>query len=707
MQLVFTPALGSTTTLAVVPGTIVQFAARVSTRDYNEAVANGTRVELWGDLPRGGQVGEWAATLFEPAPVAPEHHDSGAPPNVLSLLPADPEPVPTTSAAPETTLLVANFTIPADVQSADYQFTYRLAHSNESSTWHTWLGDAGSNGHLIISQEAPAIEGLILAADWSSEANDARLSPADGTVATLAGPVDWSGWALDLDPTSESPATPRRFSTLPKALTATHLALFPNPGLTTLNPASHTPIFVSTTSRLCINDRALIAQGSSIKIAPLSRAAVEASLPDHAVLLPESASTPPFAVVHDTRGNSLSILPIAPPTPGTQIVSLDLDQAKITASSPGKSLLFSPSVNRGTLYTQGTRVAVPVLGADVQVCDVYALGEDGRWDVGVVGGTKLAIPEPEPEPQPEPEAPTPVVETESSRAPPPPIQTDSLTQELDVLMSPETPAEARIDVAPAKAPELTVVPEAAEPEPEPEPEPERALTPRPAPTVPVSQGKKSVLGFLQGVVAFVIYYVTHGAWNVFSRGFRRSGTGAQAANAPPAKPADVESPAHETTELPPVGTATPKDSESESGSDSGSLNEVAPTPIEPRHIAHVAVVDPQAGESSHSAPSADSPSRKPHEMPLTPPMSPKVVTQPFVIPGPSVVPSAVSKPKLVFAAPEKATLVVVSSAPDAITDELEVKVGGVRIPTAWDAYEGRTWVLDVEVGQENLQVTLA
>ncbi|CUA72453.1 hypothetical protein RSOLAG22IIIB_01122 [Rhizoctonia solani] len=697
MQLVFTPALGSTTTLAVVPGTTVQFAARVSTRDYNEAVANGTRVELWGDLPREGLAGEWAATRFEPALAAPEHHDSGAPPNVLSLLPADPEPVPTTSAAPETTLLVANFTIPADVQSADYQFTYRLAHSNESSTWHTWLGDAGSNGHLIISQEAPAIEGLVFAADWSSE-NDARLSPADGTVANLVGPVDWSGWALDLDPTSESPATLRRFSTLPKALNATHLALFPSPGLTTLNPASHTPVFISTHSRLSIHDRALIAQGSPIKVAPLSRSAVEASLPDHAVLLPESASTLPFAVVHDTRGNSLSILPIAPGTPGTQVISLDLDEANITAGSE-KSLLFSASVNKAALYTKGTRVAVPVLGADVQVCEVYALGEDGRWDVGVVGGTKLAIPEPEPEPAP-------VVETESSRVLPPPIQTRSLSQGLDIPMSPETPAEARIDVESSKAPELAVVPEATEPEPAPVPvpAPERALTPRPASISPASQdGRKSVLGFLQGVVAVVIYYVTRGVWNVFARGFRKFGTSARAETVPPAKPADVESPVHQNTELPSTGTATPKDTESESGSDTGSLNEVASTPIEPRHTAHVAVVDPQAGESSQS----NSPSRKPHEMPLTPPMSPKTITQPFVIPGPTLAPPVVSKPKLTFSAPEKATLVVVSSAPDAITDELEVKVGGVRIPTAWDAYDGKAWVLDVEVGKENLEVALA
>lgn len=48
MQLVFTPDLGSSTTLAAAPGTVLQFAARVATRDYNDAVAAGTFVELWG-----------------------------------------------------------------------------------------------------------------------------------------------------------------------------------------------------------------------------------------------------------------------------------------------------------------------------------------------------------------------------------------------------------------------------------------------------------------------------------------------------------------------------------------------------------------------------------------------------------------------------------------------------------------------------------
>lgn len=193
MQLIFTPALGSTTAVAVVPGTVVQFVARVATRDYNDALAAGTSVELWGDIATG----EWAATTFAPV-VAAESTAAAVPANVLSLLPADPAPVPTTSAAPETTLLVANFVIPADIERADYQFTYRLAHSNDSGTWHTWLGDAGSNGHLVITQDAPPTQGLVCCPEWDSQ------SPAEGSVATFAGPVEWAGWALDLD--SDSPS---------------------------------------------------------------------------------------------------------------------------------------------------------------------------------------------------------------------------------------------------------------------------------------------------------------------------------------------------------------------------------------------------------------------------------------------------------------------------------------------------------------------
>ncbi|KAF8758512.1 hypothetical protein RHS01_02840 [Rhizoctonia solani] len=579
----------------------VQFAARVSTRDYNEALANGTRVELWGDLPRGSATGDWAATCFEAAPVPPEHHDSGAPPNVLSLLPANPEPVPTTS-APETTLLVANFTIPSDVHSADYQFTYRLAHSNESSTWYTWLGDAGSNGHLIIDQEAPAIEGLVFTANWKTDPNDAQLSPADGTVATLAGPlIGRAGLSTLIPHPNHLQRNPRRFSTLPKALNATHLALFPNPGLTTLNPASHSPIFVSTSSRLSINDRALIAQGSPIKITPLSRSAVEASLPAHALLLAESASTHPFLVVHDTRGNSLSILPIAPTTPGTQVISLDLDQANITASSPGKSLLFSPSSNKATVCTQ-----------------------DGRWDVGVVGGTKIAIPEPEPEP--ESEYPASIAENEAPKVAPPPIETRSLMQELNVALSPETPAEARIDVAPTQ-PELRAVPETLESE----------LETRTQPC-----------------------------------------------------------------ELPSMGLSTPRGSLSESGSDVGSLNEINRLPSNP-------CMWPMLRWSILNLRSillSSSPlHRKPRNMPLTPPMSPKA-TDHFVIPVLPVEP-VVSKPKLAFATPQKATLVVVSSAPDADTDELGGQGRWCEDSYRLGCVRRQNWVFDVEVGKETLEIGLA
>jgi hypothetical protein len=146
----------------------------------------------------------FSATRFVPAPTAPEHHDAGVPPNVLSLLPADPVPVPTSSAAPETTLLVASFVIPQGTDSIDYQFTYRLAH--DSGSWHTWLGDSGSNGHLILKPDAPSIEGLVFSNPWDTTDNVPHSAP-EGTVASLAGPIEWSGWALDLDSTKESAAT--------------------------------------------------------------------------------------------------------------------------------------------------------------------------------------------------------------------------------------------------------------------------------------------------------------------------------------------------------------------------------------------------------------------------------------------------------------------------------------------------------------------
>lgn len=452
-------------------------------------------------------------------------------------------------------------------------------------------------------------------------------------------------------------------------------------------------MLLSSSSRLSLDDRALTAHGSPIRVAPLSRAAVESSLPEHAVLLPESACTSPFVIVHDTRGTALSILPTTSTSPGTQIVSLDLDLAKIAADSPAKSLLFSPSANKAAFYTPGARVAVPSLGADLLVQETYPLGENGLWDVGVAGGTKVNEPEPEAKPEPVEPAASP------TKVAPPPIQTSRPTvQELDIPLSPETPAEARIEVTPAKAPALETVAET-------EAEPERAVTPRsPTGSAPFSHAeKKGVLSLLKGVAAAVLYYITRSAWSIFGWGFRMFGVGVRAANqTPPKSPEEAAeeaaalvggpSPVAKPTASAPAPATT---DESESDSETGSLNEVAPTPIDPTHSAHVGVVGSNVS----------SPARKPNlNMPLTPPMSPKTATTaPFVIPGPVSPP----KPKVTFTSPSKSTVFVVGPS----TDELEVKVGGVRIPTAWDRAsgpgEGCTWVMDVEVGENRIEVVVA
>ncbi|KAG8766634.1 hypothetical protein FRC12_006742, partial [Ceratobasidium sp. 428] len=666
------------------------FAARVSSHDYEQAIAAGTHVEIWSDLPRpDAPAGEWSATRFLPAPIVPEHHDAGAPPNVLSLLPADPEPVPTSSAAPETTLLVASFVVPQGTTSIDYQFTYRLAHTNESGSWHTWLGDSGSNGHLILKPDAPPIEGLVFTSAWDNTADNVPHSAPDGTVATLTGPIQWSGWALDLDSTKEVAATPQRFSTLPAELSATHLALFPAPGLTALNPASHRPVLLSTTTRLSLSDNGLTAHGSPIRCAPLSRSAIESSLPEHTVLFPDSAASAPYVVLHDTRGSGLSILPTAPTVPGTQLISLELE--KVSATPPAKTLVYSSSLNSAAIYTPETRVAVNPLGADLQVCEVYAIdGQEGEWEAGLVGGLKVQ-PEPEPveeeeeeeesesEQETEPEldtAPVPVpapAPVEPTKIAPPPIQTTTNTV-AHAEASPITPETART------------------------PHPTASITPKP------HDHNKTVLELLKGVAAAVIFYVTRGAWSMFGWGFKMFGVGVHAANATPNNTA-IHTPKPQEPQEP-----EPMVEESESDSE---LNEVAPTPIDPSHtIAPITVVGTSTGPGPKDG----------VNMPLTPPMSPKT-TVPFVIPGPEehLAPAPVPapkikkakvkfqkpapKPKLAFTAPKPTTLVVLSEVHADPIEKLKLSVGGEVFPTdkltglKLAGGAGKAWI--AEVGGEN------
>ncbi|KAG8747671.1 hypothetical protein FRC10_000214 [Ceratobasidium sp. 414] len=682
MQLVFTPDLGSSVTLATAPGSVLQLAARVSSHDYRHAVATGTFVEIWSDLPRpGAPVGEWGATRFIPAPVLPEYRDAGAPPNVLSLLPPDPEPVPTSSAAPETTLLVASFVVPPGTDSVDYQFTYRLAHTNESGIWHTWLGDSGCNGHLILKPDAPPIEGLVFTSPWDITDN-VRHSAPDGPVASFAGPVEWSGWALDLDSTKEGAATPRRFSSLPTELSATHLALFPAPGRTALHPASHRPVLLSTTSRLSLSDRGLTAHGSPIRCEPLSRSTLESSLPEHAVLLPKSAATAPYIVLHDTRGSSLSILPTSPTPPGTQLISLDLE--KVSATPPVKTLVYSSLLNSAAVCTPGSRVAVGPLGADLQVCEVYAIeGQEGEWEAGLVGGFKVQ-PEPEPVQEEEEEesdqeteaeldaTPTPVAVAEPIKIVPPPIQTTTNTIAHAESFSPVTPETARTPHPAASSASVTSTP---------------------------PDHNKTVLELLKGVYAAVVFYFTRGAWGLFGWGFKMFGVGVHAANAnTPKKPEPAPEPALE-----------PVVEESESESE---LNEVAPTPIDPTHVSAPVVVGTSTGVSGPGP-------KDGVNMPLTPPLSPKTVA-PLAIPGPEELAPApkqktkkvkvkfqkpAPKPKLAFTAPKPTTLVVLSKAHTDPAEHLKLSVGGEIVPAGkltgvkLAGGAGKAWV--VEVGGES------
>ncbi|KAG8704347.1 hypothetical protein FRC08_002287 [Ceratobasidium sp. 394] len=694
MQLVFTPDLGSSTTIAALPGSALQLAARVSSQDYEYAVSTGTFVEIWSDLPRpGAPAGEWGATRFIPAPKLREYPDPGAPPNVLSLLPADPEPVPTSSAAPETTLLIASFVIPPDTDSIDYQFTYRLAHTNESGIWHTWLGDSGSNGHLIIKPDAPPVEGFVFTSPWDTTDNVVRHSAPDGTVASLAGEVEWSGWALDLDSTKEDAATPQRFAGVPTELSATHLVLFPAPGLTTLNPTSHRPVLLSTSSRLSLSGRDITAHGGPIRYDHLSRSALESSLPEHAVLLPKSAASAPYVILHDTRGSSLSILPTSPTPLGTQVISLNLE--KVSATPPAKTLVYSSLLNSAAICTPGSRVAITPLGADIQVCEVYALeGQEGEWEAGLVGGLQV---QPEPEPVQEEEevesdqeteaeldatpttaTPAPAPVAEPTKVIPPPIQTTTNTVVHAESLSPITPETARTPHPAASSASVTSTPH---------------------------DHNKTVLELIKGVYAAVVFYFTRGAWSMFGWGFKMFGVGVHAANA------NTNTNAPKEPEPAPEPVVEESESESE-------LNEVAPTPIDPMHVSAPVVVGTGTG------PSVPGP-KDGVNMPLTPPMSPKT-TAPLAIPGPEEPAPApkqktkklkvkfqkpAPKPKLAFTAPKTTTLVVLSEAHANPAEKLKLSVGGEVVPAdklagvKLTGSTGKAWVVQVG-GESKVEVGL-
>lgn len=472
-------------------------------------------------------------------------------------------------------------------------------------------------------------------------------------------------------------------------------------------------MLLSTASRLSFSDRALHAHGSPIHLTPLSRSALKSSLPEHVVLLEETAASAPFVVLHDTRGSSLALLPTGTTSPGTQLLSLDLE--KVAATPPAKTLLYSASLGTAALYTPESRVAVGPLGADVQVCEVHAF-EGENWEAGLLGGLKV---EPDHEPQPEPteeeeesdaetesgeepaRVPTPapepvaapVVAPEPTKLAPPPIQTTQAIQQAEFTspVSPETPQSG------ATVTETAVAHRAA------------ASTPTP----PADAQKKNLLEILRGVAAVVMYYVTRGAWKMFGWGFKMFGVGVHAANAsPPAAP--TPAPTTEQTPTVSVHPASPEPEVEESESESDA---VAPTPIDPpsSSIAPAVVVgEPTIGESR----------RADVHMPLTPPMSPKAAA-PFPIPGPEVTsvrkqktpkPKVVvpQKPKLAFTipTPTKSMLMVVSPIDANPSETLQVSVGGDKVPVEWDAVNvaggenANAWVAEV-VGEGKVQVGLA
>ncbi|KAI0702456.1 hypothetical protein BC835DRAFT_68869 [Cytidiella melzeri] len=201
MTLTFNPALQTTTALPVVPGghASFRFSTSFASRDaYERARKDGSRLEMWTNLPVGGKSGkEWHALAFsypdvDVAATASATEDADDDEKVFVVSPA------TSNIAHkrDNTAVVLDLTLTNARLGAVYSFTYRLVRASGAIEW---LGAYGQNGDLVIQEKDVR---LTLAEGCRFEQGDivSRYAGAGAvTVATLDMLTDWVCWSLNAD----------------------------------------------------------------------------------------------------------------------------------------------------------------------------------------------------------------------------------------------------------------------------------------------------------------------------------------------------------------------------------------------------------------------------------------------------------------------------------------------------------------------------
>ncbi|KAI0094567.1 hypothetical protein BDY19DRAFT_28489 [Irpex rosettiformis] len=203
MTLTFSPALQTTTPLPVAPGGsgTFRFSASFSTREeYDRARREGTRLEMWTNLPVAGHGGsDWHSLTFnypdDPATASSSVVDASND-KVFALPPTTAETV----YLGDNTTVVLDLTLTNARPGAVYSFTYRLVYASGGIEW---LGAYGRNGDLVLeekdirftlAQGSTLEHGTIVNSDLNAETASVALG-------TLNKSIDWVCWGFSDDGT--------------------------------------------------------------------------------------------------------------------------------------------------------------------------------------------------------------------------------------------------------------------------------------------------------------------------------------------------------------------------------------------------------------------------------------------------------------------------------------------------------------------------
>lgn len=189
MLLTFNPALRTRTTLPVPPNDrgSFRFTASFATHaEYEQARQEGTRVEMWTNLPVGG-TNEWHALPF----VYAEERPSEVTPNdkLVSLVSSTSTPAHEQLSSSA----ILDISLAGIRPGSVFSFTYRLVRP-----WGAidWLGAYGKNGELFVEEK----DVRFTLSRSSRFENDAIVSqPADAdsaVVATLNNAINWACWGF-------------------------------------------------------------------------------------------------------------------------------------------------------------------------------------------------------------------------------------------------------------------------------------------------------------------------------------------------------------------------------------------------------------------------------------------------------------------------------------------------------------------------------